>query len=1058
MKKTAAVVLYALFFTFCALQAAEDKFALRGHQLDPLCGPIGMPADWTDLTEKPAWSFTPAAEATQRGYLLFSRHYMEDSTPNSLPAAHELLSELKAFAAPGEYEPLTFLLRTFGKISDFQVSVSELRSAQGDSIDAGLLELRYALPLPFKSRRHNQGYEYRHEILVRDIPPALPAESSHLFWLTVYIPEHCPPGSYAGEISISANGMSQRLPVLVRVLPVVLQEDPTKERAIFIGGHQAQYEIRRKFFLDMREHGMNTVAPCNFSVELNWQNSDIQVGFQRLDREVKLYREAGFTQPLTVDMRPVQAWVIGLQNEMNECQKQGREFPAEQQVRIGSFDVSPNQSEFEETAYRRIVREIVRHAQENNYPKLYFLPQEEATNKGVRIQQLQHFSRILKEEGVTVSAWSNGTWGGGDDLQKIDPWLDVRYYNYVDPKVRERTKKAGDFFGIYNHGTRLMYGFFAWRVQAEGMMQWAYTWAQTRDMLSKGQGSYGSGMVYPGKEGPLPSPRWERLREGYDDSRYLYTLEQLLQQKRQIGDPAVQAKVKAAEAELQAIRELLPEVTTKMTELERSTDPSQFDIWRFKLARQIMQLQDPSAPGGGRTPSPGRQAAGSLLAGNHPVGATTTSATATAKATPTLVVPFTDTAVKLQELLNGNWPAEPASIAKLRLIGDQARSRLRAVAADADSLAAADVPPNQPTAVQLLYNKEALFLSFVCSEDQMQKMVSNCRRRDEAVYSDDAVEIFLKPDPNGIDYYQIAVNSIGAFADKQWQQSGLSRRKSVCDWNPDIEVQAKIRDKSWCVAVKIPFAGFGLNGPPVAGSFWYLNLGREQQPTPGVELSTWAPVETSFHEIFRWGKLFFAAIPAVLFEDLRLPPARIGVSQLEMPLQNNSGKALQGWLQIRTSENVDCEELLEWSCPEAKSTIVVPYRVQAPGAMKMQFTLLDQEKKSLYSAAIEQEIPPLLEIQLRQNDINTPTLRVPLRLNIQPSDLSRFQLLFQLQGPQTQLEQKTAPQISGQQEFLLNLEGCPPGDYQLRIILQDQQGTVLQQEQLPFHRLENIFQ
>jgi hypothetical protein len=191
---------------------------------------------------------------------------------------------------------------------------------------------------------------------------------------------------------------------------------------------------------------------------------------------------------------------------------------------------------------------------------------------------------------------------------------------------------------------------------------------------------------------------------------------------------------------------------------------------------------------------------------------------------------------------------------------------------------------------------------------------------------------------------------------------------------------------------------------------------------------------------------------------LRLPPASIGISQLEMPLQNNSGQALQGWLQIRTCENVACEEIMKWSCQNAKSTVIVPYRVKTPGAMKMQFTLLDQEKKPLYSAAIEQEIPPLLEIQLRQKDVNTPTLRVPLCLNIQPSDLNNFQLLFQLQGTQTQLEQKTALQISGQQEFLLNLDGCPPGDYQLQIILQDQKGTALQQEQLSFHRIENIFQ
>ena len=1049
---------FSFFVAGCLSVGAETPlaFTVQGKSLDPLAGKPGIPEGWVDVTEKEEWSFKPAQDALDKGYLLFSRHYMLDSTPNSLPGEHEICRELKAFASPDEYEPMSFLLRTLRNIKGLKFSLSELKEESGAVIADKNLELRYALPIPFKSATHNQGYQLRNEILLAEIPEELESEQTFLFWLTVYVPKGSQAGIYKGFVNISANGLETRLPVSLRVFPVDLQANPQQERGMYLGGHQPQYELRRKFYLDMREHGMNTVAPCNFSIDFAWKNGDIEVTFPRLDREVQLYKEAGFSRPLALDMRPVQAWLVSLQAEMAKFAAQGLPFPENHSAPLRSFDVSPTYSDFEEQAYRKIVRSIEAHAAKENYPSLYYLPQEEATNKGVRIQQLQRYSKILKEEGVKVTAWSNGTWGGGDDLQEIDEYMDVRYYNFVSPAIYERTKKSGDFFGIYNHGTRLMYGFFGQKVKAEGMLQWAYIFAATRGMLSNGSGSYGSGMVYLGKEGPLPSPKWERVREGNDDSRYIYTLQELIKKSQNAGEQGKSAAAKA-QTELDGILAAIPFVTTEMNEFERRTNPAQYDIWRFRLIRQILNLQNIAS----QASSSEGSGIGSetLVAGNRALpSAAAGSAEAVKIATPSLIVPFISSKPDLAALLEDSWPAQPAEIAKLSLIGDQARARMRALAADEGSQDLSRAEPNQATSVKLAYTKEALYLSFLCHEEQMDRLVSNCKQRDGAVYADDAIELFVKPNPNAPDYYQIASNSLAVLADLHWHQVDVVKRQKQGDWDPPIGVVSKRLQKGWRVALEIPFKVFGLETAPNDGAFWYMNIGREQQPTPGVELSSWAPVQTSFHEVIRWGKMFFSQIPPVVIESLELGTPCFGDNELTMQIVNNSGKPQSGFVMLSSSNNVEAATLSKWVCNTQSCKLGIPYKVKSTGALSMSFDLLDENRKVLYTSTYEGLVPEIMAAKLDQSEFSSDHVPVLIQLNLGERELAQYNIEFVLKAADRQIRQSDKLRFAGPQEFVLDMKNRAPGVYALEVNLREGKGRVLHSQELHFSLLESIYQ
>lgn len=86
-------------------------------------------------------------------------------------------------------------------------------------------------------------------------------------------------------------------------------------------------------------------------------------------------------------------------------------------------------------------------------------------------------------------------------------------------------------FQKYN---RFIAGYYLWNIKMNGIFPYAYQSPGTDpyndfDYFISGRNLYRDQMAtYPSKQGPIPTLEWENLREGYDDVRYLTTLEQKL--------------------------------------------------------------------------------------------------------------------------------------------------------------------------------------------------------------------------------------------------------------------------------------------------------------------------------------------------------------------------------------------------------------------------------------------------------------------------------------------------------------------------------------------------
>lgn len=158
------------------------------------------------------------------------------------------------------------------------------------------------------------------------------------------------------------------------------------------------------------------------------------------------------------------------------------------------------------------------------------------------------------------------------------------------------------------------------------------------------------------------------------------------------------------------------------------------------------------------------------------------------------------------------------------------------------------------TTARAAWDDRALYLHIICLEPEPDAITAEVTERDGPVWLEDAVEVFLQPDPAQDDHFQFVVNAIGTVYDA---------RSGDASFNAQVEAAAQVGEQAWQVELAIPWADLGVAAPQ-EGQEWGFNVGRERRPGEPKEWSTWAPLQKDLKkfavpELF--GRLRFAAAP-----------------------------------------------------------------------------------------------------------------------------------------------------------------------------------------------------
>ena len=151
------------------------------------------------------------------------------------------------------------------------------------------------------------------------------------------------------------------------------------------------------------------------------------------------------------------------------------------------------------------------------------------------------------------------------------------------------------------------------------------------------------------------------------------------------------------------------------------------------------------------------------------------------------------------------------------------------------------LPRVQPT-FYAMFDAQALYAAVRVPCPRGAKPVAKATRRDGAVWQDDSVEVFVAPRPGGSEYFHFVVNSAGVQRDARGQD---------VTWNAAWQAAARCTEGAWVAELAVPWRAVGLKTAPKEIGFnvtWNCRTGRRGH-------YTWAPVEKSFHEPGRFGRL-----------------------------------------------------------------------------------------------------------------------------------------------------------------------------------------------------------
>ncbi len=161
--------------------------------------------------------------------------------------------------------------------------------------------------------------------------------------------------------------------------------------------------------------------------------------------------------------------------------------------------------------------------------------------------------------------------------------------------------------------------------------------------------------------------------------------------------------------------------------------------------------------------------------------------------------------------------------------------------------------PRYATFARVLFDATHVHVGVYCEEPDTGGLKSEATNRDDQVWADDSVEIFLRADAQQ-PYCQFAVNPRGTLYDARDKQAA---------WNSAAEAKAAIQPgKAWTVTLKVPLKD--LDAYVGEGQMWTMNIYRSRPARGGVPVQqySWSIMsDYDYHAALEFGLVTGIDVP-----------------------------------------------------------------------------------------------------------------------------------------------------------------------------------------------------
>ncbi|MCX7045848.1 MAG: DUF6067 family protein [Candidatus Sumerlaeota bacterium] len=519
--KCCPIILAFLFLTANALLAAEVDLYVTDYNENPT-------QDQKPLIGKPL-VYSKAQEVTIR---MADGATVAYKSPLQVAVNREAAGnprEASLFAAPGEYEPFSFLLRAKEDLEQVFITAGELKGVVG------------AIPAANLAITSVEGYlGGAHDMLMPvGHPWDMAAHSVEYFWCTVKVPENAKAGIYRGEVTVTSKGKPiGAISMILEVLPIRLSDPP-----FALGFNYSSPKDPKALeaqLADMRAHGMTTVAPL-YKFHLPVHDTDTT----ELGEFIEAYKKAGYPATLYF-ATPMELQLTALAGYGSETSRRWQQ------------------------KFIKVMRLLHAETQKHDPPVLMSIG-DELTNKGIEgVGVAGRLAKFAWEELPEIAMTSD--MNGYMEVIAMAPYLNVATFNNgwdgIDHHNKGRRlmnrgflmevqEKTGAIPWFVNAGSgRFPFGFFFWKMSKYGLrgkVEWYYS-------LDNQKGSF----VRANGEQVYPTLDYERSREGIDDLKYVCRLEQLIAEAGKTAKTG--AELQKIEAERQKAEALLKSIADSITD------------------------------------------------------------------------------------------------------------------------------------------------------------------------------------------------------------------------------------------------------------------------------------------------------------------------------------------------------------------------------------------------------------------------------------------------------------------------------------------------------------
>ena len=166
------------------------------------------------------------------------------------------------------------------------------------------------------------------------------------------------------------------------------------------------------------------------------------------------------------------------------------------------------------------------------------------------------------------------------------------------------------------------------------------------------------------------------------------------------------------------------------------------------------------------------------------------------------------------------------------------------------------------TEAKVLYDDRFIYF---CTRFVDENVWSTMKKRDEHLWTEEVMEIFLRADRAQASYIELEVNPLGTLIDiflldvrhplhyESWNSEKIQWAVHV-----DGTVDGKPGDKEWTCEVALPLEDVvpAPNIPPKPGDHWLLNVYRVEK-LPAVAGLAWSATGGDFHQTDKYGEIVF---------------------------------------------------------------------------------------------------------------------------------------------------------------------------------------------------------